>query len=389
MSTATPDVLSRARWRLLLGAAAGDSSLLSTRDREIDAVLAALYGDGGASSSRLSSARRQGGTGDSAPRVAQWLGDIRTYFPASVVEVLQRDAIDRIGLNAMLMQPKVLETITPDVHLAAALVGLNKVMPEEVKATARQVVSAVVNEVEARIGQHTRDAVAGALARSTRTRNPRRVADINWGATIRANLKNYLREQNTVVPEQLIGYGRKSLEVQREVVLAIDQSGSMAESVVYASVFGAVLASMRTLRTSMVVFDTAVVDLTDQLRDPVEVLFGVQLGGGTDINRAVGYCQQLITRPEKTLFILISDLYEGGMSDQMFARMRAIKDSGADVVCLLALSDEGAPYYDKSNAATLAAMGIPAFACTPDKFPELLVESMNGGDLAAWAGNAF
>jgi hypothetical protein len=159
----------------------------------------------------------------------------------------------------------------------------------------------------------------------------------------------------------------------------------MASSVVYASVFGAVLASLRSLRTSLVVFDTAVVDLTPLLSDPVDVLFGTQLGGGTDINQAIGYCQGLITRPRDTIVVLISDLYEGGAAQEMLARMSALRSSGVTVVALLALSDEGAPSYDASHAAALAELGIPAFACTPDAFPELLALAIEGGDIAAWA----
>jgi hypothetical protein len=159
----------------------------------------------------------------------------------------------------------------------------------------------------------------------------------------------------------------------------------MASSVVYASVFGAVLASMRAVKTSLVVFDTAVVDLTDRLADPVDVLFGTQLGGGTDINRAIAYCQGLITRPRDTIFVLISDLYEGGISGEMLARMAALAADGVTVVALLALSDEGAPSYDHEHAAALAGLGIPAFACTPDAFPDLLALAIEGGDITAWA----
>jgi hypothetical protein len=155
--------------------------------------------------------------------------------------------------------------------------------------------------------------------------------------------------------------------------------------VVFAGVFGAVLASMRTLRTSLIVFDTEVVDLTEHLADPVEVLFGTQLGGGTDINRAIAYGQSLITRPTDSLFVLISDLYEGGIKDEMLKRVAAMTAAGVQVVVLLALSDEGAPSYDRDNAAALAALGVPAFACTPDAFPDLLAVALTHGDIGSWA----
>ncbi|NLV79748.1 MAG: VWA domain-containing protein [Rhodococcus sp.] len=370
------------RWRLLLGEVAEDSTgtLGSASDSAMDAALAALYdrrtGDAGAA--------RAAGLGASAPRVARWLGDIRTYFPTSVVQVMQRDAMDRLGLTQLLLEPEMLDTVEPDVHLVGTLLSLNRVMPETTKASARTVVDKVVRSVEERIAQHTRAAVSGALDRASRTSNPK-LRDIDWDRTIRANLAHYLPEYRTVVPERLIGYGRKARAVKRDVVLAIDQSGSMASSVVYASVFGAVLASMQALRTSLVVFDTAVVDLTEKLADPVDVLFGTQLGGGTDINRAIAYSQSLITRPTESLFVLISDLYEGGIRAEMLRRVAAMRDSGVQVVVLLALSDDGAPSFDRENAAALAGLGIPAFACTPDRFPDLLALALERGDVAAWS----
>lgn len=371
------------RWRLLLGEAAEESTgpPASAADIAMDGALAALYDSRPVDREET---RRSAGLGSSAPRVARWLGDIRTYFPSSVVQVMQRDAMDRLGLTRLLLEPEMLDSVEPDVHLVGTLLSLNKVMPEETKATARRVVDKVVRDIEQRIAHHTRSTVQGALNRAARTSSPK-PRDIDWDRTIRANLAHYLPEYRTVVPHRLIGYGRRSRTVQRDVVLAVDQSGSMASSVVYASVFGAVLASMRTLRTSLVVFDTAVVDLTDRLADPVDVLFGTQLGGGTDINRAIAYSRSLITRPAQSLFVLISDLYEGGIRAEMLRRVSAMRADGVQVVVLLALSDEGAPSFDRDNAAALAELGVPAFACTPDRFPELLALALDGGDVARWA----
>ncbi|NGO72689.1 vWA domain-containing protein, partial [Streptomyces boncukensis] len=320
-------------------------------------------------------AKRGAGLGGSAPQAARWLGDIRTYFPSSVVQVMQRDAIDRLGLSALLLEPEMLEAVEPDVHLVGTLLSLSRAMPESSRETARAVVRKVVAELEKRLATRTRSTLTGALDRSAKVHRPRH-RDIDWNRTIRANLKNYLPEHRTVVPERLIGYGRAAQSVKKEVVLCIDQSGSMAASVVYASVFGAVLASMRALDTRLVVFDTSVVDLTDELDDPVDVLFGTQLGGGTDINRALAYCQSRITRPAETVVVLISDLYEGGIREEMLKRVAAMKAAGVQFVTLLALSDEGAPSYDREHAASLAALGAPAFACTPDRFPEVMAAAL-------------
>jgi len=366
------------RWRLVLGgdAADGTGCALSGQDAAMDGALAALYGKG---DRKAQAGRdRSAGLGASAPSVARWLGDIRTYFPSSVVQVMQRDAIDRLGLSTLLLEPEMLEAVEAveaDVHLVGTLLSLNKAMPETTKETARTVVRKVVEDLEKRLATRTRATLTGALDRSARISRPRH-HDIDWNRTIAANLKHYLPEYRTIVPERLVGYGRAAQSTKKEVILCIDQSGSMAASVVYASVFGAVLASMRTISTRLVVFDTAVVDLTDQLDDPVDVLFGTQLGGGTDINRALAYCQSQITRPAETVVVLISDLYEGGIRNEMLKRVAAMKASGVQFVTLLALSDEGAPAYDREHAAALGALGAPAFACTPDLFPEVMAAAI-------------
>ncbi|MFF2434574.1 VWA domain-containing protein [Streptomyces sp. NPDC058107] len=369
------------RWRMVLGGDSAETTgcTLTGRDAAMDGALNALYGGGGRPGGRGGN-DRSAGLGGSAPSVARWLGDIRTYFPSSVVQVMQRDAIDRLGLSALLLEPEMLEAVEADVHLVGTLLSLNKAMPETTKETARAVVRKVVDDLEKRLATRTRATLSGALDRSAKINRPRH-RDIDWDRTIRANLKNYLPlpggdGAGTVIPERLIGYGRAAQAVKKDVILCIDQSGSMAASVVYASVFGAVLASMRTLRTRLVVFDTAVVDLTDQLDDPVDVLFGTQLGGGTDINRALAYCQSRITRPAETVVVLISDLYEGGIRNEMLKRVAAMKASGVQFVTLLALSDEGAPAYDREHAAALGALGAPAFACTPDLFPEVMAAAL-------------
>ncbi|MGI4896161.1 MAG: VWA domain-containing protein [Janthinobacterium lividum] len=375
------EVQRRRRWRLVLGEpAAGElGSGLTGDDVAIDRALRELYEEG-----ESSSRPRSASLGGSAPRVARWLGDIRTYFPTSVVQVMQRDAVQRLNLHQLLLEPELLQSVEPDVHLVATLLSLNAVMPDQVKDTARQVVRAVVEQIERRVANRTKAAVSGALDRSNRTRRPK-PRDIDFNRTIAANLAHYLPERRTIVPERLVGHARRQQVIARDVVLAVDQSGSMAESVVYSGVFAAVLATMKSLRTSLVVFDTAVVDLTEHLSDPVEVLFGTQLGGGTDINRAIAYSQSLITRPTETTFVLISDLYEGGVREQMLRRVAEMTSAGVQVIVLLALSDSGAPAFDAENAAALAGLGVPAFACTPDAFPDLLAVALERGDVGAWA----
>jgi hypothetical protein len=287
-------------------------------------------------------------------------------------------------MREMLLQPEMLESVQPDVHLVANLIALSHVIPAKTKDTARMVVRRVVDELMKKLDEPMRSAISGALDRSVRNRRPR-LAEIDWNRTIRANLKHYKTKYRTVIPERLIGYGRKARRPQREVVLCIDQSGSMAQSVVYSSIFGAVMASLPAVATKLVVFDTAVVDLTEKLDDPVELLFGVQLGGGTDINAAGGYCQSLMREPRNTIFVLISDLYEGGVEENLLRRAAQLVESGVQFITLLALSDEGAPSYDRALAAKLAALGVPSFACTPDAFPGLMAAAIRRDDVSAWA----
>ncbi|MFB7028793.1 MULTISPECIES: VWA domain-containing protein [unclassified Streptomyces] len=376
------------RWRLVLGGgdADGTGRALTGTDTAVDGALTALYGRNPDGRDRDGTGRgRTAGLGASAPSVARWLGDIRTYFPAPVVQVMQRDAIDRLGLAALLLEPEMLEAVEADVHLVGTLLSLREAMPETTRETARAVVRKVVADLEERLAARTRATLTGALDRSARTSRPRH-RDIDWDRTIRANLKNYLPEHRTVVPERLVGHGRASRAVRKEVVLCVDQSGSMAASVVHAAVFAAVLASLRTVATRLLVFDTAVVDLTDLLDDPVDVLFGTRLGGGTDIDRALAHCQAGITRPADTVVVLISDLYEGGVRDGTVKRVAAMKTAGTQVVVLLALSDEGTPAYDRDHAAALAALGVPAFACTPDLFPEIMAAALEKRPLPIPAG---
>nr|WP_308416954.1 DUF5682 family protein [Streptomyces sp. AJS327] len=378
------------RWRLVLGGSGetdGTGCVLGGRDAALDRTLEALYGartgrSGGYGAVGRGRSGRSAGLGGSAPDVARWLGDIRAYFPSSVVQVMQRDAMDRLGLSAMLLEPELMEAVEPDVHLVGTLLSLNKAMPETSRETARAVVRRVVTELERRLAGRTRSTLGGALDRAARIHRPRH-RDIDWDRTIRANLRHYLPEHRTVVPERLVGFGRAANAAKKEVILCVDQSGSMASSVVYASVFGAVLASMRSLSTRIVVFDTSVVDLTDAIDDPVDVLFGTQLGGGTDINRALAYCQSRISRPNETVVVLVSDLYEGGIRNEMLKRVAAMRAAGVRFVSLLALSDDGAPSYDREHAAALAALGAPAFACTPDQFPEVMAAAIERRALPA------
>ncbi|MFA7339461.1 MAG: VWA domain-containing protein [Candidatus Obscuribacterales bacterium] len=381
MSTGQEELEERLRrWRLLLGSQdkEGLKHSLEGEDAAIDATLSSLYNpredDGGMRGADL---------GSSSPNVARWLGDIRKYFPESVVTIMQKDALEKLNLKRMLLEPELLSSMVPDVNLVATLVALGSAMPNKTKETARMVVRKVVDQLMAKLANPTRQAIVGATNRATKNYRPRH-HEINWARTIQINLKHYQPRLKTIIPQRIVGYGRKRSSL-KDIILLVDQSGSMATSVVYSSIFGAVLASLPAVSTQLVVFDTAIVDLTEKLADPVDVIFGTQLGGGTDINRAVAYAQTLVKRPSDTILVLVSDLFEGGNNQEMLKRIYSLVNAGVTVVALLALTDQGAPAFDHRNAAHFCQMGVPAFACTPDQFPQLMAVAINRGDLTSWA----
>ncbi|MDR0390791.1 MAG: VWA domain-containing protein, partial [Planctomycetaceae bacterium] len=372
------------RWRLLLGNGAEfNDTQLDSDFLAIDESLELLYGGGDKLSAGKNGNSRRGGLGGSSPKVNRWLGNIRKYFPTSVVRVMQRDALERLGLQQLLFEPELLSQVEPDVHLVATLISLSHIIPNKTKATARIVVQKLVDELMLKLQTKTIQAIKGSLNRASRNNRPR-FNEIDFDRTIKVNLKNWQAESKRLVVDRFVGFGRKRSSL-RDIVLCVDQSGSMAASVVYSSIFAAVLSSINSVSTRLVVFDTSVVDLTEMLSDPVDVLFGTQLGGGTDINQAVGYCQKLITRPADTIFVLVTDLCEGGNTAEMLSRVDMLVKSGVNVICLLALSDDGAPWYDEQNAAYFASIGVPTFACTPDKFPDLMATAINKKDITTWA----
>ena len=385
----TTDLEQLRRWRLILGKdsqASLDnmgSCSLGGGDSEMDAALAAIYDD--IPEDDDAPKQRSAGLGASAPRLAKWLGDIRTYFKEDVVSVIQTDAIERKGLTQLLFEPETLKSVQPNIQLVGVLMSLKGRIPERTKETARMVVSAVVEEVKKKLEQRLRQAIMGALNRKEHSPIPSASA-IDWKWTIGRNLKNYNPELGTIIPERVYFYSRAQRSNTWTVIVDIDQSGSMADSVVYGAICGSIFASLPALDTHVIAFDTEVVDLTEKCgTDPVDMLFGIQLGGGTDINKSVAYCEKFITDPKKTLFIMITDLYEGGNEAQLVRRLGEMAASGVRAMCLLALSDNGAPSYDESLARKLAAFGIPCFACTPQRLPDLVEGALRGADLTRLA----
>lgn len=369
------------RWRLILGAETQDSFQnmggggLSREELLMDSALGAIYGGPGEG---FGESGRGAGKGPPSPVISKWLGDLRSLFDPETVAVVQNDAIERKGLKQLLLEPELLDTLEPDLNLASTLLMLKDQIPKKSKESARAFIRKIVEEINKLLENDVRRAVTAALNRRAHSPLPSASA-LDFPYTIRRNLKNYNKELGVIIPERVWFFDRSSRVNRWHVILDIDQSGSMGQSIIYSSVMACVLASMSAVRTSVVAFDTQIMDLTPLCADPVDLLFGFQMGGGTDIAKSVAYCQNLVESPAKTLFFLISDLDEGGNRAGLLRRLEELKASGVTVVVLLAIADGGKPYYDTQTAQRVAAMDIPCFACAPEKLPELLERALTGG----------
>ena len=378
------------RWRLILGAESQEkiSSLggaaMSQEDILMDSALSQIYG-GGSSSGR---GGKLGGNGASSPQLTRWLGDLRTLFSPMEIKIIQKDAIERKGLKQLLFEPEMLDGLEPDVATASLLLMLKDQIPAKAKDNARAYIAKIVEDINRRLSDDLRRSVTAALNR--REHSPIQSASaLDYKMTIRRNLKNYDVQRKVLLPEKFYFFERASKSASRTVILDIDQSGSMGESAIYSSIMGCILASINALKTHIVAFDTTVNDLTDLCSDPVELLYGIQLGGGTDINMSVAYCQELITEPNKTTMFLVTDLYEGGNRAQLERRLSELKASGVNIIVLLAISDKGKPCYDSQLAEKISAMEIPCFACPPEKLPELLDAALKKRSLKAFEQTAY
>ena len=366
------------RWRLILGSETQEAFTgmggggLSQDELLMDSALGAIYGGPGESFNG-----RGAGKGPSSPLISKWLGDLRSLFDQEIVAVVQNDAIERKGLKQLLLEPELLEELEPDLNMASTLLMLKDQIPKKSKESARKFIRKIVEEINKLLENDVRRAVTAALNRRAHSPLPSASA-LDFPYTIRRNLKNYNPELGAVIPERVWFFDRSSRVNRWHVILDIDQSGSMGQSILYSSVMACVLASMSAVQTSVVAFDTQIMDLTPLCADPVDLLFGFQMGGGTDIAKSIAYCQNLVEAPAKTLFFLISDLDEGGNRAALLRRLEELKASGVTVVVLLAIADGGKPYYDTQTAQRVAAMDIPCFACTPEKLPELLEQALTG-----------
>ena len=377
---------SMTRWRLILGQDSEDrfekmgGGGLSGEMDMMDQALAAIYnlnspgsfGTGGAGAGR----------GPSNPQITRWLGDVRSLFDPELVKIIQGDAMTRCGLKQLIFEPELLENLEPDVNLASTILMLKDQIPKRSKESVREFIKKIVEEINRLLEQDIRRAVTAAVNKRKHSPIPSAAA-LDYKMTIQRNLKHYNQELKTIVPEHFYFFDRTSTTAANKwnVILDIDQSGSMGESVIYSSIISCILASMSSISTRIVAFDTNIVDLTEKSDDPVDLLFGFQLGGGTNIDQSVAYCEKFIENPKKTVFFLITDLEEGGNRAALLRRLGDLKEAGVTLVCLLALAEGGRPYYDTQMAQKVAALKIPCFACSPQMLPQLLERALKGQDL--------
>lgn len=370
------------RWRLVLGRYA-DNRLGAPAGQDhqrIDRVMEYLYGrayagrggrpDGGDGTGRY------GSLDPSALTALEWLDELRDLFPAEVCETVEVEAIDRFGLQELLADPDTVDKLEPNYELMRSLMGLRSHLPDSVLVPLRRIIAAVVADLTQRLESEVRSALVGRVNRFRRSHTPQ-VSTFDAIGTIEANLGTWDPERRQLLVEDLRFFDRSQIRHRWDVIVCIDQSGSMADSVIHSAVLAGILARLPFVRVRLVVFDTNVVDLSHLADDPVEVLMGVQLGGGTNIGQAVRYCEQLVENPTRTVLALITDFYEGGPINELVAATRRLESAQVTQLGLAALDGRTEPAFDRPTAERLAGEGMEIAARTPAQFAVWLSEKIS------------
>ena len=377
------------RWRLILGASAENSITLGSADEASrqDAALEWLYGRDeelrergirrGSTRGRPGdrTGPRDGGDGPSALTAVDWLDEIHRLFPRVTVERLERDAVERYGINEIVTDPDVLERVEPSTSLLRAVLRTKHLMNPHVLTLARRIVDTVVRDLLRRLQPEVQAAFHG--TRSRRPSNFKQSRDFDFRGTVRANLQHYQPEQRRILIEQPRFHSRIRRNLRQwQLILVVDQSGSMVGSVIHSAVTAACLWSLPGLKTHLIAFDTSVVDLTQDVTDPVELLMKVQLGGGTDIAKAVAYAEGLVDNPRRAIVAVISDFYEGGDPFRLVRSVRSLVNQGTVVLALAALDEEAHPAFDRALAQRLANEGAHVGAMTPGELAAFVAERL-------------
>ena len=361
------------RWRLALGRYAQEQlGELQGRDGRMDGALDYLYGREYAGRGLKG---RDGSLDPTQLTALNWLGQARGLFPENVFETLQSDALNRYGLTELLHSPDVLATIEPRQDLLPALLGLHGRAPDALKSQLRATVQRVIEQIMERLKPEVDKAFSGRRNRFARS-NIASAANFDWRATLRENLSRYDSERQRIIAERLRFNSRIRRRLPWTVVLCVDQSGSMTDSIIHSAVLAAILTGLPGVRVKMVLFDTSVVDVTDRLTDPIDTLLSVQLGGGTDIGQALRYCETLIEDPTRTVLALVSDFGEGGSWREMLGVIARLAEARVTQLGLPALDDTGRAWFNDNLAAKAVELGMEVGAMSPDRFADWLAGVM-------------
>ena len=368
------------RWRLVLGRYAneplGNGAGLGERQLRMERALDFLYSREYQERGQRDEDNREGTLDPSQIAVPDWLAEVRELFPRETVETVERHALDRYGLHELVTDPEVLSKLEPSFDLLRILLTFRGQMRGRVLDEARRLIRHVVEEIRARIEPQVRNAFVGRIDRSRRGRRPS-ARNLDWRGTIRRNLKHWDPERRRLLVEEVRFFARQERRLPWTVILAVDQSGSMGRSVIHSAVMAGILAGLPLIDVRLVAFDTSVVDLSGFVDDPVEVLMSVQLGGGTDIGRALAYCESLIQDPARTAVVLVSDFCEGADPARLLALCRRLAEARVKLLGLAALDEEAAPAYDRAMAERLAALGMEIAALTPRRLAQWLAQKIS------------
>lgn len=369
------------KWRLMLGRYAnsqiqfeGDETACRSMDDVLDFLYSREYGD---DEGVRDAEGRMGGNGDSQLTISEWINEVHELFPKETIEVMEKQALNRYGLTELLTDETVLQKLEPNHELLKMILQLKGMMSPKVLESAKRIVRKVVDELIKSLENDVRQGVSGIIDRNQESVLPT-ARNLDIKKTIERNLKHYDKEKQRLVLEKVYFYARVKKHVTWHIVIAVDESGSMLDSIIHSSVMAGIFAALPDIDTRLVVFDTNVVDLSDYVEDAVETLMSVQLGGGTDIGKAVRYCETLVKEPERTIFVLVTDLYEGGSVKELYASVRAMLEEGVKVMVLTALDKEANPNYNRKAAADIAAMGANVGAMTPGELAGYVGSIING-----------
>ncbi|AWL29844.1 VWA domain-containing protein [Acinetobacter defluvii] len=366
------------RWRLILGRYS-DQSLsaanLSGEQLKLERNLDYLYQNEYKRRGVQQGSNRHGGLEGSQLTAINWLNQSRKLFPKSTFERMQKHALERYQLKDLLKDPQSIRELEPNPATAKALLSMRGRLSAEAKEAVRDVIRQVVEELLQKIRTQFLQSLQGRRNRFRRT-HIKQAQNFDWKRTIQNNLKNYQAEHKKLIIQNPIFNARVQKHLSWEIVLCVDQSGSMLDSVMYAAICASILAALPAVKISLVLFDTQIVDLSHLAHDPVEVLLTVQLGGGTNIGKAMEYCAKKITQPNRSILILISDFEEGASVQHLLNTTAQLNEQGCKLLGLAALDSQANPVYDSNMAQKLQQRGMQIAAMTPDHLATWFAEVM-------------